>query len=360
MTGEIPAADPRIGEDEKRAVEEVLDSGQIAAGPKVEDFEDEFSGYVGTEEGVAVSSGTSALITALLAAGVGEEDKVIVPSYSFIATATSVLLTGAEPIFVDIDPETYCIDTKKIEKTLTLDTEAIIPVHLYGHPAEMDEINRIAEENELTVIEDACQSHGAEYRGKKTGDLGDIGCFSFYATKNMVTGEGGMLTTDDEEIAERAKAIREHGRTDGGYDVLGYNFLMTDVEAAIGIKQLEKLDDMNEQRKKNAEILNSELSSLTVDAVVPPTEREEVEHVYHQYALRIRENRDRVVRGMQKAGIQVRKGYDKPLYREKCIDEDVVCGNAEDATDEVIWIPIHSSLDAADMRRVAYGLKQFL
>lgn len=367
MNGKIPAAEPIIEEEEKRAVQEVLESGHIASGPMVDEFEERFADYIGVEEAVAVSSGTAALITSLESAGMGKGDEVILPSYSFFSTASSVIKTGADPVFVDIDPETYCMNTDDIEGIITDDTEAILPVHLYGHPADMEQIDKIAEENDLIVIEDSCQAHGAEFDGTKTGAFGDFGCFSFYATKNITTAEGGMITTDRKDMAEKARLIREHGREDRCYHkLIGYNFLMNDLEAALGVEQLKRLDGFNEQRRKNASILDEELAPVEKNGIVKrPKEKEKARHVYHQYPLRIQESdRERVLSSMQKAGIGVRNGYGKPLPKqdaiEEILDDEVYCPETEKACEEVIWIPVHPKLDASHMRRISYGLKQFL
>ncbi len=356
MNGRIPPALPYIGEEEKQAVLEVLSSGQIAAGPRVKEFEEKFADYIGVKEAVAVSSGTASLQVALLAAGIGKGDKVLIPAYSFFATASAVLTVGAEPVYADIDPVSFCIDPDTVE-----DVDAVLPVHIYGQPADMDKINSLAAENDAVVIEDSCQAHGAEYHGKKAGSLGDVGCFSFYATKNMVTGEGGMLTTDDIELAERARSIRAHGKDEKGlHRSIGYNFLMTDIAAAIGLVQLDKLDGMNDSRRENAHIIDSELAKLE-GYVTRPVELEGRKHVYHQYALRVpAEIRDRVVTGMQKAGVGVRHGYTLPIYRQPAIDLEIDLPETERACREVIWAPVFPQLDRAEMSRIAFGLKQFL
>jgi len=362
MNGKIPVAEPLIEEEEKRAVQEVLESGQIASGPKVREFEDNFAEYIGVEHSIAVNSGTSALITSLLAAGVGKGDEVIVTPYSFVSSVTSVLLTGADPVFVDIAYDTLCIDPNKIEEKINDCTKAIIPVHLYGQPAEMGKIKDLAEYNDFFVIEDSCQAHGAEYKDEKVGGIGDTGCFSFYATKNMMTGEGGMVTTDNGELAEKVRMLREHGRTDDGYRIPGYNFMMNDIEAALGIEQLKKLDDINEKRRKNAQILNEALESEEeAGNLKRPIEAEGTKHVYHQYALKVdEEKRERVVNAMKKAGMGVREGYQKPIYKEEAVDKDIELTNAEKACKEVVWLPVHPQLESAHMHRMSWGLKHYL
>ncbi len=362
MNGRIPAGKPIIGEDEEKAVLDVLRSGQLASGPMVKKFEEEFAEYIGVEHAVAVSSGTAAIHLSLLSAGIGKGDKVIVTPYSFVASVSPVLAVGAEPVFVDIDPETYCISSENIRAAAD-GCDAVLPVHLYGHPADMVEIVKIGKEEGLTVVEDACQAHGASMDGKKVGSLGDIGCFSFYATKNMTTGEGGMVTTDDEEMAAKVRSSRAHGvGVQGEYDALGYNYLMTEVEAAIGLVQLDKLDDMNECRRTNADILNDELSSLDDQGLVQiPIEVQGYKHVYNQYPLRVPpDKRTRIVGSMKKAGIGLRKGYQKPIYKQKFAGSDVRCPEAEKACEEVVWVPVYPTLEPAHMRRMAWGLKKLL
>ncbi len=255
----IHIAKPQLGQEEIDAVSSVLRSGMIAEGPKVAEFENAFAEFVGVEHAVAVNSGTAALHAALLAHGIGKGDEVITSSFSFIATANSILFTGASPVFADIDPDTFNINTDDIQESITSKTKAIMPVHLYGHPSEMKAVMEIAEDNDLAVIEDACQAHGAIYNGKKVGSFG-TGAFSFYPTKNMTTSEGGIMTTNDKKVAEKARMIRAHGsRQRYMHETLGYNLRMTDIAAAIGLVQLSKLDGFNAKRKANAAVLTEGL-----------------------------------------------------------------------------------------------------
>jgi perosamine synthetase len=234
------------------AVGEVLKSGQLAQGPKVEEFERAFSGYIGTKYAVAVNSGTAALHVALLGAGIGKDDEIITTPFSFIATANCCIFCGAVPVFADIDEKTFNITARQIEKKITRKTKAVIIVDLYGQSCDMEEITALCKKHNLVLVEDACQAHGATYKGKKAGSFG-IGCFSFYPTKNMTTGEGGMITTDDVKIADKARAIRQHGQTKRYiHEMLGYNFRMTDIAAALGICQLKKLDFNNSRRMPRA------------------------------------------------------------------------------------------------------------
>ncbi|MCK4444412.1 MAG: DegT/DnrJ/EryC1/StrS family aminotransferase, partial [Thermoplasmata archaeon] len=238
----IPIAKPNIGREEEEAVIEVLRSGMLAKGPKSQEFEEDFAKYTGTNYAVSTSSGTSALHSALLANGIGKDDEVIIPPITFFATASTVLFCGAKPVFVDVDPDTYNMDVDKVEEAITPNTKAIVPVHMYGQPVEMGPLMEIAEKHNLKIIEDACQSHGAEYGGKKVGRFGSASCFSFYPTKNMVAGEGGMIVTDDQNMKTECMLLRNHGEiTHYEHVVLGYNYRMTEIGAAIGIEQLKKL-----------------------------------------------------------------------------------------------------------------------
>src|SRR3990172_6954688 len=301
----IPIAKPLIGEEEINAVTEVLRSGTIAEGQKVKDFEAEFAEYVGTSYAVAVNSGTAALHVALLAHNIGPGDEVITTPFSFVATSNSVLFTGARPVFADIDEKTFNIDPESIIEKVTSKTKAIIPVHLYGQAVDMKKIMEIAEDNDLVVIEDACQAHGATYEGKNVGSFG-TGTFSFYPTKNMTTGEGGMITTDDKNVAERAKMIRSHGsKVRYFHEMLWYNLRMTDIAAAIGLIQLGKLDDFNEARIRNAGYLNEKLNKIP--GLRLPYIDKRCGHVFHQYTVRVNSStisRDAVVSFLSKKEIK--------------------------------------------------------
>lgn len=249
----IPIAKPNIGEEEKNAVMEVLESGMLAQGLKVKEFEERFAKYIGTKYAVATSNGTTALHIALLSSGIKKGDEVITTPFSFIASATSILFCNAVPVFADIKTKTFNINPNKIEKAITKKTKAIMVVHLYGQSSEMDRIKEIANKKKLSLIEDACQAHGAENNGKRVGSIGDIGCFSFYPTKNMTTGEGGMITTNDHVIAEKVRLLRDHGQKERyEHVIVGYNYRMTNIAAAIGIEQLQKLEQFNKKRRENA------------------------------------------------------------------------------------------------------------
>ncbi|MDP6144832.1 MAG: DegT/DnrJ/EryC1/StrS family aminotransferase, partial [Acidimicrobiales bacterium] len=277
----ISLSKPIIGEDEKQAVMRVLDSGMIAQGPEVEAFENEFSSLVSDHHCVAVNSGTSALHLGLLAAGVESGDEVIIPSFTFAATANAVSLCGATPVFVDIDIDTFTVNPEAVNAAITGKTSAIMPVHLYGHPARMDSISEICEKNGLLLLEDAAQAHLATFQSKPVGTFGTT-AFSFYPTKNMTSGEGGMIVTSDSDIARKAKLLRNQGmEKQYENEIVGFNNRMTDIHAAIGRVQLANLRDRTAMRKKNAEYFNREL-----DTVTTPFTHHDASHVYHQYTIR--------------------------------------------------------------------------
>jgi perosamine synthetase len=353
----IPIAKPLMGEEEKQAVLEVLDSGMLAQGPKVKAFEEAFAQYCGVAHAVATSSGTTALHLALLAHGIGEGDEVITSPFTFISSANAILFTGAKPVFVDIDPVTFNVNPDLLEAAVTPKTKAIMPVHLFGLPADMEPIMALAEKHDLVVVEDACQAHGAEYDGKRTGSFG-TGCFSFYPTKNMTTGEGGMITTDDEEIAETCRVIRQHGMRRRYYhDELGYNFRMTDVHAAIGLAQMQKLERFNEARIANAGFLSEHLTGITT-----PTVPEGCRHVFHQYTIRVPDGRRDVVREeLAERGIGTGVYYPVPLHKQRVYlhqGYDETFREAERAAVEVLSLPVHPGLSKADLQTIAAALNE--
>jgi perosamine synthetase len=341
----IPIAKPVIGEEEKKAVLEVLESGILAQGPRVKAFENAFANYIGTKHAVATSSGTTALHVALLACGIRSGDEVITTPFTFIATANAILYCNAKPVFADIDEKTFNIDPEDINEKITRKTKALLIVHLYGQPCDMDAITEICEDYNLRLIEDACQAHGAEYKGRKVGSFGDAACFSFYPTKNMTTGEGGMITTNNKDVAERARLIREHGsRVRYEHLTLGYNYRMTDIAAAIGLVQLGKLEEMNERRIENARKLNEGLKRIKY--VTTPYVAPYVKHVFHQYTIRVK-NREELVKRLEEAGIGYGIYYPKPVHKQKLYvslgykDE---LPRAEEASREVLSLPVRPGL----------------
>jgi len=348
-------AKPLIGEEEKKAVSEVLDSGMIACGSKTEEFEKKFAKYVGCKYAVATTSGTTALHLGLLSLEISKGDEVITPSFSFIASANSILFCNAKPVFCDVNSKTFNIEINKIKNLITGKTKAIMPVHLYGQPADMKPITDIAEDYDLKVIGDACQAHGAKYNGKMIGSFGEVECFSFYPTKNMTTGEGGMITTNNEELAEKAYSIRNHGREKNrwGYEHsrLGYNYRMTDIAAAIGIEQLKKLPKFNEKRRENAKYLNENLSEIK--EIMTPIVLKNAEHVYHLYTIRCKD-REKLIYQLKKNEVGYGIYYPKPLHFYKHLKqyEHRDLKNSEILANEVISLPVHPALDEEDLQKI--------
>jgi perosamine synthetase len=345
----IPVAKPLIGRDDIRAVVNVMKSGGLAQGPQVLKFEQEFSRLVGDRECVAVNSGTSALHLALLALGIGPGDEVIVPSFTFAATANSVALTGATPIFVDIDPITYNINPELIQASITTRTKAIQVVHLYGLPADMPRISEIAKRNNLLLIEDAAQAHLAEVNGQRVGTFGDAAAFSFYPTKNMTSGEGGMIVLRNADIARLCRLYRNQGMEQRYQnEVVGFNLRMTDIHAAIGISQLKKVSKWTEQRKENAHYLNSKIQN-----VITPVTPEGFSHVYHQYTIRVTRNRNLFSKKLSEQGIGNSVYYPTQVHKLPSFALELELPNTHFATEQVLSLPVHPSLSRKDLIRIA-------
>jgi perosamine synthetase len=349
----IPIAKPLLGEEEKKAVSEVIDSGIIASGPKTKEFEERFAEYVGTKYALATTSGTTALHLGLLTLGVGKGDEVIIPSFSFIASVNSILFCEAIPKFCDVDEKTFNIDTDKIEKLITPKTKAILPVHLYGMAADMKHIQEIADKHDLKVIGDAAQAHGASLNGKMVGSFGNLECFSFYPTKNMTTSEGGMITTNDLELFEKADSIRNHGRekTKWGYEHgrIGYNYRMTDIASAIGLEQLKKLPNFLNKRRANANFYNKHLKGVEIPYVLKGAE-----HAYHQYTVKSK-NRDSLIENLKKHEIGFGIYYPKPLHQYTHLKEFAHSDlkTSEDLAKVSLSLPVHPALTQNDLETVA-------
>ena len=350
----IPAARPVIGEEEIEAAVRVLRSGHVVQGPEVAAFEEEFSQLVAGRHCVAVNSGTSALHLTLLALGIGPGDEVIVPSFSFAATANAVRLAGAEPVFADIEPESFCLDPDAVRAAVGPRTAAVMPVHLYGHPAAMDRITPIAERHGLAVVEDACQAHGASLDGRPVGSFGAAGCFSFYPTKNMHALEGGMVTVADPGLARTLRLLRNQGM-EARYEneIVGANMRMTDVAAAIGREQLKKLPAWIERRRANAALLDSRLTTV----VTPPVAKG-ARHVYHQYTVRVPGDRDMARKKLAALGVGSAVYYPTPIHRLKPYlpgegrGRDWDLPETERAAAEVLSLPVHPSLEDRDLDRI--------
>ena len=346
---EIPIAKPRINWREQLAVMRVLRSGSLAQGPEVKLFEEEFSKIVGDRECVAVNSGTSALHVSLLALGIGSGDEVILPSFTFAATANVVALVGATPVFVDIDPKTFCIDADLIQSAISKKTKAIIVVHLYGLAADMTKILEIAKINSLLVVEDAAQAHLASIDNKNVGTFGDAAAFSFYPTKNMTSGEGGMVVLKNSKDARICRLLRNQGM-ESKYqnEVIGFNLRMTDIHAAIGRCQLRKLSEATEKRIKNAQYLSQKLNSEFIPYV--PTG---FKHVFHQYTVRIKDSRNDFSVALQNLGIGNSVYYPTQVHKLPSFNLDLILRETELATREVLSLPVHPSLTKRQLIRIS-------
>ena len=365
----IPVNMPLMGKEEIKAATEVLKSGtltgRLGSGPMAKQFESNFAKFAGAKHAVAVNSGTAALHMSLWVKGVKAGDDVILPSFTFIATAEAVALVGAKPVFVDIKPNTYNIDPEKIEPAITSKTRAIMPVDLYGLPAEMDKIREIADKHNLLVVEDAAQAHGASYKGKPPGAFADMACWSFYASKNMTTGEGGMITTNKDEYAEKLRLLRSHGeKEEYKAALLGHNYRMPEIEAAIGMEQLKKLPAFVEKRRKNAEALTEKLRGLK--QLVLPIEPKGHKSSWYLYTVRIREgtaaSRDRLVEDLRKKGVGAAVYYHTPIHLMPCYrqHEEPSLPETEKVAQQVFSLPVHPNLKSSEVSYVAKSVKQVL
>lgn len=348
----IPAAKPLIGDEERAAVDRVLRSGMLAQGPEVAAFEEEFSKHVGGRHCVAMNSGTSALHLGFIAGGIKPGDEVIVPSFSFAATANSVVLAGGVPVFADIDPKTFNIDPNHVESLITKKTKAIMPVHLYGHIAAMEELNAIAAKHNLIVFEDAAQGHLASLNGKNSGEFSKVASFSFYPTKNMTSGEGGMCVTDSAEVARMLKLLRNQGQ-EIRYknEVVGFNTRMTDIHAAIGRVQLAKLPGWTKKRQDNAAYLNANLKNVVVPHVAPGTT-----HSYHQYTILIpgkdAGKRDEFIKRIGEKGVGSGVYYPTPIHRLPSFNLDLQLPVTEDIIKECVSLPIYPTLTQDELSTI--------
>lgn len=305
----IPIAKPEIGEEELRNVIDAVKSGWVSSkGPFIEEFEKSFSGYIGTKYGIATSNGTTALHLALVALGIGKGDKVLVPSLDFVSVANTVTYVGADPVFLDSHPEYWCIDPSKIADSIDKHTKAIIAVHLYGHPCDMDKIVKIATDYNLYLLEDCAEAHGAEYKNKKTGSFGVISCFSFYGNKIITTGEGGMCLTDREDLSEKMKILRDHGMNPHKkywHDIIGFNYRMTNLQAALGVAQLKKIGQLINKKREIAATYNKLLKDLPT--VTPAPEMPWAKNVYWLYSILVEKAlRNKIIEYLEQQGIEAR------------------------------------------------------
>jgi perosamine synthetase len=311
----IPVCEPTLGEKEKKYLMECIETGWISsAGKFLEEFENKFSAYCGVKYGIACSNGTTALHLATASLGIGPGDEVIVPDFSIISLANAVIYTGAKPVFVDSEIKTWNIDAEKIEEKITPNTKAIIAMHTYGCPAEMGRITAIAKKHGLKVIEDAAEAHGAEYKGNKTGSLGDIACFSFYANKIITTGEGGMVVTSDEKLAEKARSLRNLAFTKPRYKHydIGFNYRMTNMQAAVGLAQLERIDQLRDMRIMNALLYNKGLKGIS--GITTPPECQDGKNVYWMYGILVDKEKfgmgkNELAKALNEKGIDTREFF---------------------------------------------------
>lgn len=375
----IPIAKPLLGDEEKNAVLEVLSSGMLVQGEKVAAFEKAFANFIGVKHAIATSNGTTALHAALLAHGISRGDEVITTPFSFIATANAIVMCGATPVFVDIETDTFNIDPDLIEAAITEKTRAILPVHLFGKSCNMKKIMDIAQKRKLMVIEDACQAHGAEFAGQRVGSFG-TGCFSFYGTKNMTTGEGGMITTNDSQLAARLRKIISHSSEKKYvHSSLGYNYRMTDIAAAIGLEQLKKLSKFTAVRKENARKLTAQLSAIlgiippdlissTINQVTNQTANVVInlranEHVFHQYTIRITNDfplaREQLIEQLSLHGIGSAIFYPIPIHQQEAYASynHLSFPIAEKAAKEVLSLPVHPGVAETDIEFMGRVLK---
>ena len=367
----IPLTRPYFDEEEIEEIKGVLDSGWVSQGPKTKEFEEAFAKYVGAKYAIAVTNCTAALHLSLLAIGVGKGDEVLVADFTYPATGHAVLYCGAKPIFVDVDPKTYNMNPNLIEEKITEKTKAIIPVHIFGQPADMEPIMEIAEDYGLRVIEDAACAHGAKYKNKFAGTIGDTGCFSFHARKGMTTGEGGMVVTNDRKLADEVRSLSIYGITSTWdrekseefiiprFVKLGFNYKMSDISAAVGIVQLRKLEKMIERRRELARYWDENLQNL--ELIEPPYCSEDVRHVYQSYVALVdkRINRNKLIERLRKEGIQTQIGtyacHVQPVYKS-----EQKCPNSLDIFNRSLALPIYYKLKEEDINIVVAHLKAAL
>jgi len=346
-----------ISEELNFNIQRVLNSGFYVLGEEVKKFEEDFSKYTGTNYAVGVNSGSDALFLALKSIGIGKGDEVITVSHTFISTVDAIIRSGAKPVFVDITQDTYCMDVSKIEEKITEKTKAILPVHLYGHPADMDPICKLKEDYGLHVIEDACQAHGAEYNGKKAGSMGDMGCFSFYPTKNLgAYGDGGAVVTDNEEIKEKLIQMRNYGQSEKyHHDFVGVNSRLDELQAVILQTKLKHLEGWIESRRKNAEIYTELLQGSDI---ITPVENRFAKHAYHLYVVRSK-NRDYLKKKLLQNDIRPQIHYPIPVHKQKAYlnFNDFKIETTDKICNEILSLPLHPWMSYEEILKVTDCLK---
>jgi perosamine synthetase len=363
----IPVCVPTLGEEETENVADCVERSWISArGDYVTEFEDRFADYCNREYGISTTSGTTALHLALEAIGVDEGDEVIIPTLTNAACAFAVRYCGADPVLVDIDPETWCMDPQDVEAAISGRTAAIMPVHLYGHPVDMDPILELALEHDIRVIEDAAEAHGAEYRGQRAGNIGDIGCFSFYANKLITTGEGGMVVTDDETVAKRAEHLKDLAYSESDryvHDAVGFNYRMTNLQAAVGVAQVEKLDRFVEMRRENARKYNERLAA--VNGIRTPPEKEWARSNYWMYAVTVEDsfpvNREGLIERLSEREIGTRRFFvpmhQQPVFNREGRFEDERYPASETAGRRGLYLPSTSHLSTEEINEVCDAIE---
>ncbi|MBC7320005.1 DegT/DnrJ/EryC1/StrS family aminotransferase [bacterium] len=362
----IPMSAPDLDESDIQAVLEVLRSGRLALGPKMREFEELMAEYIGVKYAVAVSSGTAGLHILVRALGIKEQDEVLVPSFTFSASVNAILYERAVPVFVDIEPDTYNLDPDDLERKVTKRTKAIMAVDIFGHPAEWDEILRIAEKYNLKVIDDSCEALGAEYKGKKIGQFGDSACFAFYPNKQMTTGEGGIIVTNNEEIAKLARSLRNQGRGEMSawlhHERLGYNYRMDEMSSALGVSQLRRIEKFLEKREKVAQMYTEKLRNFPW--VRPPVVKPYVRMSWFVYVITLERglDRDEVIKKMEERGIPAR-GYFSPIHLQRYIREmfgtkEGMLPVTEDISKRTLALPFHNNLSEEEIEEVVRVLKE--
>ena len=363
-----PLAKPHIGKEEEREVLEVLRSGVLSMGPKVEEFEKKFAKFIGTKYAVAVSSGTAGLHLALIGAGIKEGDEVITTPFSFVASANAILYVGATPMFADIDPITYNLDPKEVEKKITKKTKAILVVHIFGQPAKMDEITLLAQKHNLTVIEDACESLGATYHGKACGTFGESAVFAFYPNKQMTTGEGGMLVTDERKLYSLFRSLRNQGRAENmqwlDHERLGYNYRLPELSSAVGLAQLKKIKFLLRERQKIAKWYDTYLSNAPALVKVPRVYPEST-HTWFVYVVQILgKKRDAVIAELLKKGISAKPYFPSihlfSFHKEKFGFMRGDFPISEEVSDRALALPMYIGLTESDVRFISKTLLKVL
>ena len=353
----IPVARPDIGVDEIAAVTAVLESGMLASGRRVVELEERWAAFIGTKHAIAVANGTVAEMCIFAGLGLAPGDEVITVGHTFNATVSSILSTGATPVFVDIERDTYVIDAARIEAAITPRTRAICPVHLFGLPADMDMIMAIADRHGLEVVEDACQAHGAEFRGRRVGSFGH-GAFSLYGTKNMTTGEGGLITTDDDRVADWIRLYRNQGmRERYQHEILGYNYRLTDIAAAIGLCQFDKLERNTARRQAIAARYDTAFADVPIGTPITPVGRT---HVFHQYTIEVGVGRDAVVADLAAAGVSTGIYYPVPVHRQPYILERGLHAdlpNTDRAAARTLSLPMFPGLTDDDQTTVIAAVR---